>query len=183
MNEQLSIREKEIRITKREEEVKKIYNKGAIGGTFDLFHVGHEKFLSYAAKVCKKLIVGVTSDDFAKKYKTHQVESFNERVENVKKFLKNFEKETNFEIVKLEDKYGPAIEDKELEALFVTINTLQSAIEINRIRKEVGLNALEIVILPLVLAEDGKVISSTRIRAGEIDRNGKKATKRLFIKQ
>jgi phosphopantetheine adenylyltransferase len=82
MNEQ--IREKEIRIIKSEEEVKKIYNKGAIGGTFDLFHVGHEKFLSCAAKMCKKL----------------------------------------------EDKYGPATEDKELEALFVTINTLQSAIEI-----------------------------------------------------
>ena len=170
----LTLENKEIRIIKTEEEAKKIYNKGAVGGTFDLFHVGHEKFLSYAAKMCKKLIVGVTSDEFAKKYKTHQVESFNERIENVKKFLKNFEKERDFERVKLEDKYGPAIEDKELEVIFVTINTLQSAIEINRIRKENGLNALEIVILPLVLAEDGKAISSARIRAGEIDKNGKR---------
>jgi phosphopantetheine adenylyltransferase len=35
---------------------------------------------------------------------------------------------------------------------------------------------LEIIVVPLVEDQQGKVISSTRIREGEIDINGKKLT-------
>jgi len=35
---------------------------------------------------------------------------------------------------------------------------------------------LEIIIVPLVEDQEGRVISSTRIREGEIDRNGNKLT-------
>lgn len=155
-------------------ELKKTYNKGAVGGTFDEFHVGHERLLTFAAKMCKKIIVGVTSDDFVKKYKDHNVESFNIRMERVKRFLENLKEESYFEIVVLEDKYGPAIEDRELESIFVTMDTLESAFEINKIRRKNGLNSLEIIIVPMVIAEDGGFVSSSRIRSGEIDRYGKK---------
>jgi pantetheine-phosphate adenylyltransferase len=155
-------------------ELKKTYNKGAVGGTFDEFHVGHERLLTFAAKMCKKVIVGVTSDEFAKKYKGHNVESFNVRVERVKRFLESFKEELCFEVVMIEDKYGPAIEDRELESIFVTMDTIESAFEINKIRRERGLNTLEIVIVPMVAAEGGGFVSSSRIRSGEIDRDGKK---------
>lgn len=158
-------------------ELKKTYNKGAVGGTFDEFHAGHERLLTFAAKMCKKLIVGVTSDEFVKKHKDHDVESFDTRVERVKRFLEVFKEESYFEVIKIEDKYGPAIEDPELESIFVTIDTIESAFEINKIRREKGLKVLEIVIVPMVIAECGGFISSSRIRSGEIDRNGKKLNK------
>jgi len=117
-------------------ELKRTYNKGAVGGTFDEFHIGHERLLTFAVKMCKKVIVGVTSDEFVKKYKGHEVESFDVRVERVKRFLKSFKEEACFEVIKIEDKYGPTTEDQELESIFVTMNTVESAFEINKIRRE-----------------------------------------------
>jgi len=40
------------------------YNLVACGGTFDHFHKGHEEFLRYVFSVGKKVIVGVTSDEY-----------------------------------------------------------------------------------------------------------------------
>ncbi len=42
------------------------------------------------------------------------------------------------------------------------------------LRKSKGMPQLEIIIVPLVEDQEGKVISSTRIREGEIDINGDK---------
>ena len=55
---------------------------GYTTGVFDLFHVGHLNILKKASSVCDKLIVGVTTDEFAMKYKNKApVINFKERVE------------------------------------------------------------------------------------------------------
>jgi pantetheine-phosphate adenylyltransferase len=51
--------------------------------------------------------------------------------------------------------------------------TLLRASEINAIRFKKGLDKLTIVVIPIVLADDGKPISSDRISRGEIDREGR----------
>jgi len=155
-------------------DLKKIYRKGAVGGTFDIFHKGHERLLTFAAKMCYFLIVGVTSDSFVKLYKNREVDKFEIRVKNLRNFLKNFQDETKIEIIEINDKYGPSVEMPDLEAIFVTLDTVETAFEINEIRMRNHLKPLEIVIVPKLLAEDGNFISSSRIRAGEIDREGKK---------
>lgn len=53
---------------------------GYIGGTFDLFHAGHVAILRRAAKMCDRLIVGVTTDEAAELYKRKPTCSWNERV-------------------------------------------------------------------------------------------------------
>ena len=58
---------------------------GYTTGVFDLFHVGHLNILKRASSVCDKLIVGVTTDEFVKKYKNKKtVVSFKHRIEIVK---------------------------------------------------------------------------------------------------
>jgi pantetheine-phosphate adenylyltransferase len=47
------------------------------------------------------------------------------------------------------------------------------ALKINSIREKRGKQALEIVYVEYVMAEDGIPISSTRIANGEIDRHGR----------
>ncbi|MHA2061457.1 MAG: phosphopantetheine adenylyltransferase, partial [Candidatus Sifarchaeia archaeon] len=71
------------------------------------------------------------------------------------------------------DSFGPAVTRKEMEAIIVTEETRPNAEKINDIRKKNGLTPLIIVIVPRILAKDGLPVSSSRIRAGIINKNGK----------
>jgi glycerol-3-phosphate cytidylyltransferase len=46
-----------------------IYNIGFTQGTFDLFHRGHLNLIEQAKNKCRKLIVGVNSDELVTQYK------------------------------------------------------------------------------------------------------------------
>ncbi|MEM3586519.1 MAG: hypothetical protein QXO71_04275 [Candidatus Jordarchaeaceae archaeon] len=63
--------------------------------------------------------------------------------------------------------------DSGLEALVATEETLSGVKKINIIRKEKGLPPLEVVLVPLILDQYGQRISSTRIREGKIDTQGR----------
>ncbi len=143
------------------------FKKAAVGGTFDRLHSGHKTLLSRAFEVAEFVLVGITSDEMLSK----EAESYNERKRALEKFLRKFGKRC--EIVKLHDAYGPAATDAELDAIVVSEETKHRAIEINEMRKKKNLKPLEIIVIPLVLAEDGAAISSTRIRRGEVDEEGR----------
>ena len=57
--------------------------------------------------------------------------------------------------------------------IVVSEETFDVAVEINRIRKERGMTEMEIVKIPMIKAEDGRPISSSRIKKGEIDEEGR----------
>jgi pantetheine-phosphate adenylyltransferase len=59
-----------------------------------------------------------------------------------------------------------------LEALVVSKETQKIADKINEQRQKLGFQLLEIVAVNMVPAENNDPISTTRIRSGEIDRNG-----------
>jgi len=42
-----------------------MYKKGIAFGVFDIFHIGHLRYLEYAASHCQELYVGVRGDDLA----------------------------------------------------------------------------------------------------------------------
>ncbi|MBO3769487.1 MAG: pantetheine-phosphate adenylyltransferase [Thermoproteota archaeon] len=140
-----------------------------LGGTFDRFHRGHRLLLGFATFLGKKIILGITSDEFAAK-KHHDVEPFKLRSEKILKFLR--EKNVDFEIFKLDDFAGPSM-SLEKGTLISTSDTLNNSILINKMRVEKGLLPLEILLAPLLEAEDLRPISSSRIRAGEIDEEGR----------
>lgn len=147
------------------------------GGTFDLLHSGHKSFINQIFDQSDEAIIGLTSDSYASKYKEEISENFKARRKNLLEFLSSENYQNRAEIVSLDDIYGPLL-DKNLiaDALAVTPQTNRTAIGINKERVELGLSSMEILVLKMDSAEDGGLISSTRIRNGEIDRNGK-----LFI--
>ena len=146
----------------------KKYNKVAVGGTFDKFHDGHKKLLSTAFQIGDKVEIGVTSDEFGGL--KGDIDSCQERMNNLKSF---FSDKSNFIVIPLNDPYGTTIYDDDFDAIVVSEETEPTAVEINDIRVSKGMDPLDIVVVSFVLAYDGNPISSTRIRRGEINQNGK----------
>lgn len=151
----------------------KKYKKVAVGGTFDELHKGHKALIDKAFEIGEKVVIGLSSDEFVSKMgKPHITATYAERLNELEAFLEKFGLAKRTEIVPLNDTYGLTISGKGLDALVVSKETESIADKINKIRAGTGLPPLEIVTISMVPAENCVPISTTRIRRGEIDRNG-----------
>ncbi len=146
----------------------------ATGGTFDILHKGHYTLLLKAFEVGKQVIIGISSDNYASVKKKKITNEYPIRLKNLKRFIEDKFNKSNYSIYELNDFYGPTVLTKDVQAIVTTEGTKENCIKINELRKSKGMPQLEIIVVPLVEDEDGKVISSTRIREGEIDINGTK---------
>jgi pantetheine-phosphate adenylyltransferase len=145
----------------------------ATGGTFDEIHVGHIILLSKAFQAGRKVIIGVSSDAFAKKRGKVLNHDFDRRVENLKKMIKEEFGNPSYEIARLDGEFGPAVTTGEVGALVASHETHVKGRLLNEMRAKIGLKPVEVIAVELVKAQDGSPISSTRIRAGEIDNRGR----------
>ncbi len=151
----------------------KKYEKVAVGGTFDQLHKGHKALLTKAFEIGEKVVIGLSSDEFVSKMgKPHKTASYDERLKELTNFLKKNGLAERAEIVPLKDPYGLTLSGKGLDALIVSEETESITSKINKIRVEAGLPELKIVAISMIPAENCNPISTTRIRSGEIDRNG-----------
>ena len=138
-------------------------------------HLGHESLLRTAFSLSDEIIIGLTSDIRAKINRSEEyINPYSERFESLNDFVSsNFK--GHYSIVELNDNWGPGVFDESLNAIIVSEETEKVATELNVNRKLKGLKELEIEVIPLVLANDGRRISSTRIRNKEINIEGSKA--------
>ena len=104
--------------------------------------------------------------------KKHAVENYEYRLKEVQEFLKERGFLDRAEIVPLIDPFGPTIDSDEIEGIVVSEETEVAAEVINKMRVERGKKPLLIFVIAMVLADDGKPISSTRVRKQEVDRHG-----------
>lgn len=160
-----------------------------LGGTFTPIHNGHRALLHKAFQTASHVgpgdghvIVGLTSPELATETRNNSshaeiLGSYEDRQQELKSELDRL-RETytaSYEIVRLEDTYGPAATRADADALIVSpeAKAQRRAYELNEKRLERDLERLEIHTAPFVVAEDGTRISSTRIRNGEIDPDGR----------
>ena len=145
----------------------------AVGGTFDEFHKGHRALLQKAFEVGEHVLIGLCSDDFAKKLKkSHRIATYDERSGNLQNFLRKMSVLDRAEIIPLNDPYGVTLSRGCVEAIVVSRETEARAYEINEKRRVKGLQPLKVIAIELVQAEDDIPISTTRIRRGEINHEG-----------
>jgi pantetheine-phosphate adenylyltransferase len=144
----------------------------AMGGTFDIIHHGHITLLSTAFDISEKVIIGLTSDDFVQKKGKNPIHKYDERLKNLTSII--FKKFPNsyFEISQLNNDFGPAVFEKEVQALVVSDETKNQGNILNKLRTERNISPVEIIVVPMTLAKDGKRISTTRIKNSEIDSDG-----------
>ncbi len=144
----------------------------AMGGTFDIIHKGHLTLLSKAFSISSNVIIGLTSDELAEKRGKKTLNNYKKRHERLTNVIKTNFPNHLFQISKLDNDFGPAVLEENVQALVVSDETGNQGEILNRLRKEKNLSPVKIVIVPMVLAHDGNRISTTRIKNSEIDIDG-----------
>jgi pantetheine-phosphate adenylyltransferase len=163
------------------------FNLVVCGGTFDHFHKGHREFLNYAFSISKKIIIGLTSDEYVetsklKSQNSNFIESYEVRKKSLEEFLSHKKVQDKVVILKIDDLYGSTLsKDFLIDAIVVSEESKKGADIINQKRKELGLQLLKVFVASPIRSEDGKLISSTRIRKGEINREGELYVNPLWL--
>jgi len=150
------------------------YKKGVLGGTFDHLHAGHRDLLDGAFKLTEKIEIGLTTEKlYQHKFLPHLIEPFSVRERKLNEYLDENNLLERSKIIPLRDIYGTTLETEDFEAIFVTQNTLPNARIINEERNRRGIHQIDVITIPLRKDEIGEVITSEKIRMGQIDRGGK----------
>ncbi|RPD66404.1 Nucleotidylyl transferase [Lentinus tigrinus ALCF2SS1-7] len=166
-----------------------LYPVVALGGTFDHLHAGHKILLSMGAWIAKeKLIIGITDDPLlVKKAYREVLEPLSVRTARTRAFLELFRPGIVYDLVPLNDVYGPTGWDPNVQALVVSKETLPGAASIDKRRKELSLPALRTFVIDVISATESSVdaedaallktakMSSTYIREWIVKNQGHKA--------
>ena len=152
----------------------KQFKKVAVGGTFDELHRGHKVLLLKAFEIGDCVVIGLTSDELvAQMSKPHFTASYAERLKGLEAYLSELGLWNRTQVLPLYDPYGSSIRDPEIEALVVSEETKPNAGKINERRGRAELPLLSIVAVTMVPSQNCSPISTTRIRRGEMDREGR----------
>ena len=144
----------------------------AMGGTFDMVHKGHLELLKGAFSISSKVIIGLTSDELAKKRGKNPENDYAKRYKTLEDTIRKNFPNSQYTIAKLDNDFGPAVLEKEVEALVVSDETAPKGDVLNKLRAAKNSPPVEVIVIPLVLAKDGTRISTTRIKKSEIDSDG-----------
>ncbi len=149
-----------------------LFNNIILGGTFDHFHKGHEKFLKQAFNLSKFVYCGIVKKQFQNKKFPHSIQTYKQRLKEVKNFINKNKLQSRIKIFSINNQFSDEINNPSLEAIIITKDTLKGAKLFNQKRESLGLPVLKIINITLLKDKKGLAISSTRIRKGEIDRLG-----------
>jgi len=145
-----------------------------LGGTFDHLHRGHEALLTSAFRAGEEVAIGVTTDAYLAahgKPDAERIEPYATRARRLRRWLRLRFPGRRWRTVPLEDRFGRSV-GPGVDVLVVSADTLGGGKAVNAERLRRGLGRIPILVVPLVLADDLRPISSRRIRSGEIDRDG-----------
>jgi len=144
----------------------KKYEKVAVGGTFDKLHRGHKALLSKAFEIGEKVVIGLSSDEFASKMgKPHKTASYPKRLKELETFLEKNGLTKRAEIVPLNDPYGLTISGKDLDALVLEENVEKVAEAFKQVLPS------EKVIVSKIDFQGAKLVGHEKIRESSSWRN------------
>lgn len=152
------------------------YGHAVLGGTFDHFHVGHVAMLERAFHVGTRVSIGVTTDAFLTKHPKpwpERLQSYASRRRAVARWVRIGYPRRTVRIVPLANVFGRSIEEG-VDVLVVSADTQAGGRAVNDERRRLGRRPIPLEVVPVVLADDLRPVSSRRIRAGEIDPRGRR---------
>jgi pantetheine-phosphate adenylyltransferase len=100
------------------------------------------------------------------------INDYSKRFESLTNLIEKKFPNSSYVISKLENDFGSAAIEGKVDALIVSEETSNKGEILNTLRKKRNLPPVKVVIVSMVLAEDGSRISTTRIRNSEMDTQG-----------
>ncbi|MHA1773956.1 MAG: pantetheine-phosphate adenylyltransferase [Candidatus Heimdallarchaeota archaeon] len=147
------------------------FDYACLGGTFDRIHGGHKLLLQTALKLAKRVLIGVTTDELARRGKKlpELIYSYEKRVQDVIDFLQSIGvTEDRYDIRPLSRATQYADEYPEIKAIVISPETYGRVLDINDIRREKGLEELIAIAIPYYRDENGRIVSSQTFRELEL---------------
>lgn len=144
----------------------------ATGGTFDIIHRGHLALLGTAFAMSEKVIIGLTSDEFAARMGKTTSNTYGQRLDSLRTAISKEFPDSSYRIARLDNDFGPAVLESAVQALVVSEETSRQGSVLNDMRAKRGIAPARIITVPMRLARDGTRISTTRIKNSEIDTEG-----------
>jgi phosphopantetheine adenylyltransferase len=147
-----------------------------LGGTFDRLHVGHEALLTTAFRDGRPVGIGLTTGRFLAAHPkpgADRIQPYSVRRRRLAAWLRAHYPRSRWTITPISDPFGGSIRPG-VAGLVVSADTVGGGRAVNEERVRRGRSPIPVRVVPLVLADDLQPVSSRRIRAGEIDRNGRR---------
>jgi phosphopantetheine adenylyltransferase len=147
-----------------------------LGGTFDRLHVGHEALLGAAFRTGRPVAIGLTSERFLElhpKPSADTIQPYAARRRTLRRWLAAHYPPSRWTIVPISDAFGGSV-GPDVAGLVVSADTVEGGRAVNAERVRRGRRPVPVQVVPLVLGDDLEPVSSRRIRAGEIDRSGRR---------
>jgi len=146
-------------------------NHAVIAGTFDHLHKGHQKLLTTALKSAKAISCGLTSNNLTKnKSLSSLIQPSQTRLQALNHFFSDYPNSIN--IFPLTHPLRPAITSAKFDSIIASTTTQTTVNQINQLRLKNHLKPLKPIIIDLIKSSDNQSLSSTRIRQGQINRQG-----------
>jgi cytidyltransferase-like protein len=143
-----------------------------VAGTFDPFHIGHETLLkaAFAHKESDSVLIGVMADTYVLNFKKREPTPYTTRAEIVKKYCFKIYKGKPFIIICVKD----AIERMAYEQIkYIVLSTERDYTSWLKAVNDMRYTPIIPIFVDVVVDKNGNRLSSTNIREGKIDREGK----------
>jgi phosphopantetheine adenylyltransferase len=147
-----------------------------LGGTFDRLHVGHEALLTTAFRAGRRVAIGLTTGRYLAAHPkpgAGRIQPFSVRRRRLVAWLRSRYPRARWTVTPISDAFGGST-GPDVAGLVVSADTIAGGRAVNAERVRRGRRPVPVLVVPLVLADDLQPVSSRRIRAGEIDRNGRR---------
>jgi pantetheine-phosphate adenylyltransferase len=138
--------------------------------------VGHEALLAAAFRAGPRVAIGLTTEAFLADHPKpwrDRLQSYDRRRRALRSWLARRYPVARWTVVPLSDRFGRSVEDG-VDALVVSADTVDGGRAVNEERRRRGRRSVPLLVVPLVLADDLRPVSSRRVRSGEIDRFGRR---------
>src|SRR3989304_3707791 len=135
------------------------YETVALGGTFDIIHKGHMALLTKAFSISSHVIIGLAGDELVAKKGKNIINNYSKRLESLTSIIQQYFPNSSYAISKLKNDFGPAAIEGKVDALVVSEETSNKGDILNNLRQKRNLPLVEVVIVPMVLAEKEDLFS------------------------